>query len=747
MDDAVPKFDTPVLAENEIPGDNVSIPENVDAGQSPEAHPPITNLAADLELVKKVLSRAKAKYNQYKDDRSDLEEQWKDADYRWKCGQNTATVSAKTNKNDTNDESSTHAKTGATALYRQITRITAQVASYLQMGKEPFRYIPIYSTGAFIKAEEGVELAGQYNDLARWTMKEDQWETKLVEMLTQLNKYGNLPVFLRWKYRTAKRIVKIPVRGAPLTPDGIPPVIGYTFSETNAVVENYPSIEFIPNENFYADRHIGSIAKQNCIVIRSVDVNYSDLYAGQRDGYYLGVEKLTAAQLYKGEVDTDAHGNKQENVGLSVGDDTQTGCFEQYDVLLKVPIGDDGKWDDKNNEPVIYWATFVGALDGDPVCVRLQRNPDPDDEYAILMWHQFPDDPDNLYHVSAAQIAGSTYDELTTAKNQAIDNRTLQNRKPLKVVKGEVYNTDLKMGQDKVYYLEKQDSIGEFQIADITGTIMANVQYLESDLDRALSTTGAIEGLPMGQRTSASEYTGASAQAKMPHMLNSRYQLGQLLPWYAKKMARYWQLYALEDQVVELTHEPFRREIKPATLYGDYEVDVSVIDEVSNDQQRLQALNFAITALLPNPIFAKSIDPDQFLRDWTELNMWRNPKWIRPLPQEDAKRIARLENMAMLDPRQPVYDEPQPGEDHPAHLSEHEPFLAQFDNIENADQLYPGLPFLRQHVAATKMLQAQQPGGFVPSPAQPMNATPGQAVGNMQSAMMGAMEPQPTGAM
>jgi len=334
----------------------------------------------------------------------------------------------------------------------------------------------------------------------------------------------------------------------------------------------------------------------------------------------------------------------------------------------------------------------------------------------------------------------SNYDELTTAKNQAIDNRTLHNRKPLKVVYGEV-SDDIKFGAGKVINVERMDSIGEFQISDITGTIMANINYLEEDANRALSTDRPIEGIPLGQRTSATEAANVYEQSRMPHLINARYQLGQILKFYGESLPMYWHLFALPGQVIEITGEDERTEIKADNLYGDYEVVLDVVEEASNDSIRQQSIDMALMQFTQNPTFAQYMDIPNLLKEWFKSKRWSGAaRFIKEPKSFDAERIARMENNAMVESANPQYIEPSEDENKAAHLKVHEMYLAQFKQINNADEQYPGLALLRQHIDMTRMmLQNEQPQMAAPAPVAPeMGQTAGQVQGQQMAAQAGA---------
>jgi hypothetical protein len=704
--------------------------------------PPGFNFVESEELVRKALLVVQDFHTRYTADRGDLEDLWRDIDYMWKCARNSAKRDAKTNKNDENRESTTHAKTGSTLFYKQVTRLSTQTLSVLFARPDPFRYRPLYADGSFLKEEEGKALADQHTALARWNNINDGFERKMIEGLTLLNKYGNLPVGLCWNRKVGSRWMKTPIRGEQSAPTEIPPIVGYELVKRDHIINNHLSLMFMPNENFYADRHIGDMQKQNCVMTRTLS-NYNDFYEGQRAGYYDNVDEIKEVQIYRGEYDQNLHSDKMLNLGMGAGDDTQTGQFEQWDVWVRLPIDEmTGEWNEKTIVPKLYWLTFVGALrGGTPVCIRFERNPDPSDMIPWMMWHQLPDDGDNLYHLAGAQIIMSNYDELTTAKNQAIDNRTLHNRKPLKAVYGEVYSDDIKFGAGKVINVERMDSIGEFQISDITGTIMANISYLEEDANRAMNTDRPIEGIPLGQRTSATEAANVYEQSRMPHLIHARYQLGQVLRFYGEHLPRYWQLFALPGQVLEISGENERTEVKADQLFGDYEVVIDVVEEAGNDSIRQQSIDMALMQFTQNPTFAQYMDIPNLLKEWFKSKRWSGAsRFIKEPKSFDAERVARAENQMMVEVANPVYIEPSPDENKAAHLKVHEMYLAQFSQIANADEQYPGLPLLRQHIEMTRMaLQAEQPQMAAPTMVPPeMGQTAGQVQGQQIAAQAGA---------
>jgi hypothetical protein len=719
-----------------VPADS-STPENVKPTGDlvPETPPPelpsFDNLCDDEEILKKFRDLARTKYDQFAADRADYDDPdtgvWAKADYMYRCGRNDS-------KRKSSQLDDTNADTGSTLFFRQCRALASYIVAIFLSRKRQFQHIPRNIDGAFANAQEASLQAEFHDALVQYSMSKDDMKKKMFELANLLVRYGNVPLMIHWNYRTATRKVRTPIRSGP---EG--EIVGYQFEEKKYVVNNEPTLDILPIECVYADRHIGNFQNQQAIIIKTAD-ELANLYALEADGQIKNVEKITASQLAQGN-ENNMHQAKQENEGIDAGDDSQTGLFTRYDPWLKVPIGKnkDGKyeWNAAKYAPKWYWGLFTGSLDRGP-CHLIRETYDRDGEFPGLMVNLFPDDPDMLYHFGPAQAIEPIYDELTTRKNQAIDNITLQNRRPLKAIRGEVFSKDLTYSQNKVISVEKADSLTEMQVASQLGDTMSMVQYLETEANQALGTDKPFMGEALGSRTSATEANNVYTRTMQPASMLANFVFLQLV-WYVKKIDGLWELNALKDQELTITGMDRPANIKPAELFGTFDIELVVLDEFINDQIAMQNMNFLIQAAPSIPGWAQDVDTKKFNKRLLELyKVDINPGgMMQNRTSIDAERVAYHENQKLVFGA--TWDEPQIGEDHVAHNKQHKPFRSAFNGLEDN---YPPRFFdlLDRHIAIhDEMLAQTQPPVQAPMQGPSGNVTPGQVSGNALAGQMGAM--------
>jgi hypothetical protein len=687
------------------------------------------NLAGNKEIADKVRDLASRYFDRYRSEHDDMQDKvWKIADFMYRCGRNNALRTAKQT-----DE--TRANTGSTLFFRQVRTLASQLVAILNSRPEPYKYVPIYTSNLFSKYEEGKALAEQVNTLDKWTRKNDDWGKKTTEALFQLVKKGNLPVVVMWDRVVAKRMAKRPIRVPNM--EGGEEIVGYEFVEEERTVRNQPTLKVWPVEDFYADRTIDNLQDQNCIIMRSI-VNYSDLYDGQVSGYFSNVEELDASDVFLGETQNDARVDRAQNLNLPFPDDMQTNNFKRWDVFVRVPIAN-GQWNEKENKPVWHWCTMVGDDLTSSKVIQVRRNYDPDDEFPGFMWHCLPDDDGELYHMGYAQALESNYEEQTTAKNQAIDNKTLKNRRPLMAVRGEVYTPDLRYEKDKVIFVENQNSLREMQVADIINDNLGITSYLDDDSNRTAGTDKPIVGEPLGGRASATEAQNVFDQASKPHIVLAKYALSdQFLPFVAKKFRKYWEMFAIEDQVVELTGEKGIEQVKPFYLHGDYDIQADVVEEFDTNITKQQNISWMLQTVLP--IAGDKLNIQEVAKEVFALSGFKNTQnWFKNDSNVDAEFVARGENQQMQAGSSVMVEE---GQDHEAHLRVHKAFKLQWRGLESEA---PWMALLDQHIAETEAAIQQagmaqmmaMMGQMQGAPGQP--ETVGMASGGEIAAAQGAM--------
>ena len=698
--------------------------------EPPQEHPDFDNLCGDEEILAKFRSLVRTKFEQFQGDRSEYDDPddgiWANCEYMHKCGLNDS-------KRTSSQSDDTNADCGTTLFFRQCRALASYIVAIFLSRKRQFQHIPLNIDGAFSSTQEASLQASFHDALTEYTFAKDDMKLKIFELANMLVKYGNLPIMVRWNYRTASRKARTPER------DETGNIIGYTFTERKYVVDNQPTIEVIPIECLYADRHIGTLQKQQAIIIQTGD-ELANLFALQRDGQVKNVQNISAGDFVKGN-ENNLHQAKQESEGIEPGDESHTGLINRFDAWAKVPIGLDAngkpEWDEKKHEPTWYWGVFAGSLENGP-CLLLRETYDRDKKFPGEMLHLFPDDPDKLYHFGPAQAISPIYDEITTKKNQAIDNVTLQNRRPLKAVRGEVFSKDLTYSQNKAIWVERAESLTEMQVASQLGDTMAAINYLEDECNKALGTDKPFMGEALGSRTSATEANNVFQRTMQPAMMLAQYVMNQL-KFIVRTCDGLWELFAMKDQELAIVGMERPMTIKPAEMFGEFDVEVTVVDEFMNDAIAAQNINYLIQAAQSIPGWQQDVDTKKFNQRVLEVYKFdTNPQsYMKSRTSYDAERVAYHENIKMTEGQ--TTDIPEQGEDHAAHLKQHESFRQAFNGLE--DQYPPRyLDLLDQHIAIHKqMMEQSAPPMQPPTQAPSGNETPGEVAGNGMAAQMGSM--------
>ncbi len=707
------------------------------------------NFADDESLVAKARAVAVARYEHNKSNRFAYEEIWRLADDMYKTGQNAAIRERERQRHDrqgtetaeTRYLSLTKAyKKGSTLFFRQVRTLTAQIVSVLQSKPDPYKYTPIYGCDTFASEDQANDQAEQHNLLARWARKKDKFDRKAIDLIFLLMKYGNYPICVGWNSHKAVRTIRTPIYGPKTDPNEDPVIVGWEFKRDIKTVENQPSLGIVPIENFWADPAVGDIQKQSCICVDDY-VPLSTIQQNEiANGFYLNTGKLTMADQWGGSRD-DSQIEEQRATSAGLVAETvrtDTGLFKVTDVYLTLPVTDDGVWDDKAPQQK-WWLTFVGNSIDDAVCVRFERNPDPDDEWPFEMLHALPDDSGKLYHFGYAQALRGDFDEQCTTRQQLIDNRTLQNNKPLKCIQGEVFSTNLRFGKDKVYWVEKDNSVTEFNVTDIQQNGLLHLKYFDDDANRAAGTDKPLMGEYAGARTSATESSIVSQNSANPHIMLAKYVLHTFLEFHARKNLGLWHLYGDNDMVLSLTEKNIQRKINPGELFGEFDVEINLVDEFEQNALNIQTMTQALQTLVP--LFAPVMDlpkvgSDAFGKIVKGIDV---SQWFKPNGNKDAIQLADHENRAMLDAGTVVA--PQLGEAHDVHLSRHEAERMKWKGAEDSNQ---NVAILIRHIEQTKYLKTVE--GAMASQASQMpnamtgNQTPGEASGNAMAGALGAMQ-------
>ena len=706
------------------------------------------NLAEDAELVKEVLPYLNSYYLAHQTKRSGYEEIWELADEMFKAGQNETLRESERVRKDRQGDTRTKTKakkTGSTLFYRTTRTLAALYSDILHSQRDPYTFLPRANEDVQLSADDADELAQQHNMLMRYSRDQEGFSHKAIDFLTALTKYGNVPIYSSWKREKREVLDRWPVLNADgsvqLDDDGRPKT---TVKRKVAWIDNRPETNFIPPNLFYADPDIGDVQKQNALYVVS-DANISAI---RNNSEYVNVTELDSSKLKKFQETDKLSQSRQINEGMDQSTNgINTGLFRQMECHALLPIDESkpaGKrWDAELHEPKRYWVTLFGNTVTEAVCVRIERNPDPDDEYPFEMVSLIPDDTDKLYHVSLAQLLRADYTEAVIARQQAIDSKTLQNNRPLIAVRGEVHvknGEDLVFDKDAVFWTDNKDSISQFPLSTPIDNQVV-LASLEQDANDAAGTGPTVRGIPMGSRTSSTEASNATDAASLPHKMMAKYIFEQWLRFHARKGVRQWHIYADPKQILKITDEErVYREIRPTDLFGSFDVQIALVDEYDRDLLSQQNAAFVAQQLIPlfGDVIDKRAAAKELFEKYAKLDA---SKFILPDDTSEQKLQAKRENQLFASGE---YVAPSLDENHTVHLLEHRSLRMTLNGFEG-DEQYAGLiDLLGRHIAQTEQLEKTVPQSpQVPNEGQleapSGNETAGEVAGNQIAGQLGAI--------
>lgn len=713
-----------------------------------------TNLADDEELVKEVKSFLQYKFDTYKSQRSALEEIWNAANWMVNCGQDEATRESERTRTDrTASDNSTKTKSqrvGSTLFFRQVRSLAAVLREIVTSRKDPVKLKSRYNPAIYSSPEQADEMAESHNTLLRWSGDHDGFRKKFVGFAWDLMVYGNVPVYVKWVKKHREVLDKFPVMsGKEIKKDenGKPIV---RLARKEMITENRPDWDWLDNLNFFADQNVPEIQDQVAILIRNPE-NISHFIDGVREKQYINFDKITESMQYKGG-DSANQDDRARNEGMdSPPDKSNTGIYLRFTCYAQLPIDESAakgkRWQPNKATPMRYTITLcTNEKPGEGVCLEIRRNTDPDDEYPVEMIHYLPSPKDKLYHVSLAQCLRSNYTEMTTRKQQSLDRNTLENNRPMIVKQGSVYQrtasgitNNLSFGPDAVWECDNPDKdVKEFSLGQINSN-SESLNYLESDSDEAAGNNRVTRGEPMGQRTSSNEAEKAYTASSRTHIMLAEYVLEQFLTFRTRKYLRYWHCFADEDQLLRITDDPEYIGLRPYTLFGDFDIEMTLVTEYENALMQKESWTYAAQNILP--LIQGQLNQRYVAQKaLADVLGWDDPMLLKPDVIQETMERAKAENMAMMNDGVSVT--PSPGEDIDTMLAEHEGERMLWKYIRPEDDPRAvNIPLLEQHIEMTRQLRAKQPrmlpGG---TPAQTSeNQTEGEMAGNAIAAERGAM--------
>lgn len=676
----------------------------------------VQNFAENEEAVSKAQSEVNRYFANYESQREDIDVLSKISDYMYACAQNRTLESAEKGYG-MNMDKDTRANVGSTLFHRIVNQNASQLEAVLLSKPDLWRYETFSSEGRD-ETRDGEDRAEMLKLLARYTIKTDKFLEKLPRFTRMLFKRSN--IFMRVSQNRQEREVKWmePQFEIENDAEGNPQarVVGQTERTETKIVKNHPSFDFPSASSIYLDAYIGDMQQQSCVMIQSLKTR-AELNDGVAAGWYSEkqYEELTDKFAWDGEAGTDELEDKEDQRNIEPTIERQSNLFLVWDVYLTAPLTDNGEWDEEEGTDTQYkryWLTFVGNDIGSSLCLRFERNPEPDDEIPLQDIHLYADDGDRMYHTTSAELLRSSYSADCTLLNLALDNMALANDPPKTVIDGLHNIKDWEYKKGQTWHVDTHDAVKIFPVPALSQETNAMREYVRQGAMMAMNVDKGFVGQSQGARTSASEATFINRNSMQPHLSQIRYILMQTLPWMARKMQSYWMHYGEPNQVLQITDENKKYRLNPAEIEGEFDVKVEIIDEYESDLLKQQALQNVMNIVGSNEFFQQgenvAVDGPALLREWL-LSQKIDPSRILTTPYHgDSVRIARNNIEAML--YTGTYTPVDPNANFKVHMQEAKKEMAKWRGIEQ-ESIAEGVrvDLLQQYIA--ELEQAMASGG------------------------------------
>lgn len=738
--------------------DRVTIPDAKHAPE-PEATPKHLrknpNFADKEESVKKALAWIRDYMNDFKAQSARsvyVETEMDIADEMYRAAKTRTSVES----DQSNNKEDTRSNVSSTAFNRAIRALTANEVSVI-LGNEdelPVVYEPLPGATEY-REDEGQRIAQDQNATLAYTFNASKMRDVIRSIFLYVNKYANQLVGMKWDRRKEKRRDRVPVKFETDEATGMRRPVKWEHKVQERTVSDQPRLERYDMKDCWFDSMIDDIQDQSCVIIRR-QKQLSDIWQLQRMAEFKNVDKITTAALHKSEGSESVLSDRQANASEDSDANSPTTLFDVYEAWIRLPINDEtGAWEPSSELPHWYHVYFVGDLDGAPVCVKLSPNPYNCNRIPLLLFHSHEDDKGAL-HMGYSVLAKCLYMIETTILNQAIDNNTVRNQKPLIADLGSLHVRDMTFtaGGNRVWWKTPgADDPHEIEIQDTTRQTIPLLNLIQDYLKETMGTNKPFMGEALGQRTSASEAIGVLEQAVKPALEDAKYKANQLLPFIAEWNMELWRQFGDPELRLVLTQQNEQREVKPAMLWGPLSVRVTSIKRFQDGILRRKEEDMFLNQFFP--LAQPYMSEEGIVNALSQIAKNRNYQdvdtWWKKSSDYDARRVARMENESIL--HSGVYDMPKQEENHAAHLAEHQPYLANYSLLpemerdpENIRRMQLHIQVHEQMLAGSKQGAAQAAMTGAPSALGVEGVggngprTQGEAVGDMLGAAAGAAE-------
>lgn len=697
----------PTFATNQI------IPElPPDSAPEQEIITLFQNFADKPEVVEKVKKSLQRAFNLVSN-RDSLEAIWKKNDEMYRVKPNSSSTS-------------THRANESTGVFNvSINQLVSIAYKTFTDNPDAYYYEPFdYADPNLLDAIK--KNCRILTKLLRKSMSRKKFKQNLKKILFEIYKHGTAFAGIPWDEEN-KTVVMIDKNNGS--------VVKHTIHGCDL-----PYLQHEPIDCIWLDQNLDNIEDQEAIFIRSpitwnkliIANNSNKIKLPARDD-----EKfIESVQKYKESSGSQYLSAKNDEITNADRDNQefQNDYYKHWYVWIKLPLNPEtGEWDENQEWPLYRVRTL-----GDPTScevLEIRQNIFPDG-VPMLVAHQTSDDI-GMYPISLGEKVETHFDQLCTAVNQLIDNRSKNTRRPFFYDPLRVSVDKYDFGHSETIPVDGDPSTAvlEMQLADMTGTIMNSVVYNEEKIKEIMNTTAAVMGVAMMGRTSASEYQGARTAATTPIFADLGMIEEDLIIGYMKKFLIYVHNFMTPDDIVKaIGPEGMEFQFDVMEFYEPKAHGVTEYrDKIALTQNLLQLYQMIVDEQKKGEILVRL----------ARVMGIENPEEILPRQSADqATKAALWENNEML-----VYgqmDAPEQGELHSIHLPIHKQGYWKSKMEKN-----PNSVILADHIKQTEVLQSQeqQASSFM-QPLSPdgqpgtagMAMTPGQISGEQIAAQMGQQQ-------
>lgn len=657
-------------------------------------------------------------------------------DYMYRCGRNATEASSNDAMAKTEDPRS---DVGASMFFRQVMQSAAKTYS-LQHGRDSFfKYVPISTKGVVFSDEDGAMQASQMNTLSKWNLDQIGFDERVLMPLNiSVARLGVGILMADWVREQKLITVTIPSAVDPET--GAVAEKNETI-EINTLVKNHMDVKLLNVQSCRFDPSISAIQDQECFAVTNV-IGLSDVVQMVKSGYWSEEQflKLSQDTRWDGESGDSSKEATSDNFDIGAEANNKTGKFLMWRVWVNLPIAD-GKMDEKTIIPERYVCDFIGNTIDASVCMRIERNDDPDDEIPAEAVYDYPDVDGRFFHISKGHVLKNNYAVEVTAINQMIDGVSLAMNPPTIEKKGAIVKRPQKYSRNERFVVRNSvnEDIRELVITDKSQTSLMLLNYIRDDSKMAVHTDPAQMGEGLGARATATEASGVMKLSAAPSVMNAKYITKQTFGWLGRKMDSYWKAFSLPEQVVRITdsRNPIQ-DVKPDQLKAPMDVRVDVVDEIVNDIMEENKISQDLQLFSTNQELGAMVDMQALLEEYFIIRYKKD--FSSDVVDYDARSTAESENNMMM--INGVTVKPEQTQNHRVHLELHKAERLRYRGVEAQ---YPSVQVLDNHIEAhTAMMggggqQVRQPEQIAPAPAGGAGTIPAQGLGGGEPPTVGAV--------